>query len=203
MLPHHLAYVIYTSGSTGRPKGVMVEHAQVVRLFETTQAWFGFNAADVWSLFHSIGFDFSVWELWGALLHGGRLVIVPLTVARSPGEFYQLLCAEGLLEEEPRRGMYVVSLTPDDIREIYDLRSAIEGRAAQLLAASHRDADLREMRKRLEQLDAAGNVVGRTTTWVLGNLPPGDRAYFRTPVPQAASASTGSTTPRASASSSW
>ena len=94
--PHHLAYVIYTSGSTGRPKGVMVEHAQVVRLFDTTAGWFGFGAEDVWSLFHSIGFDFSVWELWGALLYGGRLVIVPALIARSPVEFYRLLCAEGV-----------------------------------------------------------------------------------------------------------
>ncbi|WP_026740638.1 condensation domain-containing protein, partial [Lonsdalea quercina] len=71
--PHQLAYVIYTSGSTGQPKGVMVEHAQVMRLFASTRRWFDFGADDVWSLFHSLSFDFSVWELWGALLHGGRL----------------------------------------------------------------------------------------------------------------------------------
>ncbi|WP_143281847.1 non-ribosomal peptide synthetase, partial [Burkholderia pseudomallei] len=93
---HHLAYVIYTSGSTGRPKGVMVEHAQVVRLFGATQAWFGFDERDVWTLFHSHGFDFSVWELWGALLHGGRLVIVPTEVTRTPSAFFALLCAEGV-----------------------------------------------------------------------------------------------------------
>ncbi|ARK57693.1 non-ribosomal peptide synthetase [Burkholderia pseudomallei] len=93
---HHLAYVIYTSGSTGRPKGVMVEHAQVVRLFGATQAWFGFDERDVWTLFHSYGFDFSVWELWGALLHGGRLVIVPTEVTRTPSAFFALLCAEGV-----------------------------------------------------------------------------------------------------------
>ncbi|CAJ7691905.1 non-ribosomal peptide synthase [Burkholderia pseudomallei] len=93
---HHLAYVIYTSGSTGRPKGVMVEHAQVVRLFGATQAWFGFDERDVWTLFHSYGFDFSVWEMWGALLHGGRLVIVPTEVTRTPSAFFALLCAEGV-----------------------------------------------------------------------------------------------------------
>lgn len=90
--PHHLAYVIYTSGSTGRPKGVLVEHRNVTRLFAATSRQFKFNESDVWTLFHSYAFDFSVWELWGALLHGGRLVIVPHLVARSPQEFYRLMC---------------------------------------------------------------------------------------------------------------
>jgi len=75
--PDDLAYVIYTSGSTGRPKGVPVTHRNVARLFRTTEAQYGFDAADVWTLFHSYAFDFSVWEIWGALLYGGRLVIVP------------------------------------------------------------------------------------------------------------------------------
>jgi amino acid adenylation domain-containing protein len=92
--PTHLAYVIYTSGSTGKPKGVMVEHANVTRLFTATAAWFRFGRDDVWTLFHSFAFDFSVWEMWGALLHGGRLIVVPQSTARSPGEFYQLLCRE-------------------------------------------------------------------------------------------------------------
>ena len=94
--PRHPAYVIYTSGSTGRPKGVMVEHAQVLRLFAATREEFGFTRQDVWTLFHSVAFDFSVWELWGALLYGGRLVIVPLSTARSPREFYELLCEQGV-----------------------------------------------------------------------------------------------------------
>ncbi|QXI25592.1 non-ribosomal peptide synthetase [Pseudomonas vanderleydeniana] len=93
---HHLAYVIYTSGSTGTPKGVMIEHAQVARLFSSTAAQFGFNADDVWTLFHSFAFDFSVWEIWGALLHGGRLVIVPTLTSRTPADFYQLLCEQGV-----------------------------------------------------------------------------------------------------------
>nr|WP_246763569.1 non-ribosomal peptide synthetase [Rhizobium sp. 007] len=90
--PRHLAYVIYTSGSTGTPKGVMVEHAQIVRLFEATRSWYDFNERDVWCLFHSFSFDFSVWELWGALHCGGRLVLVPRHIARSAPDFYTLVC---------------------------------------------------------------------------------------------------------------
>jgi arthrofactin-type cyclic lipopeptide synthetase C len=90
--PEHLAYVIYTSGSTGRPKGVMVEHANLIRLLSATREWFEFDHTDVWTLFHSLAFDFSVWEIWGALAHGGRLVIVSHLTSRSPEEFYRLLC---------------------------------------------------------------------------------------------------------------
>jgi len=90
----HAAYVIYTSGSTGKPKGVVIPHRNVVRLFSSTEPWFGFGEADVWTLFHSYAFDFSVWELWGALLHGGRLVVVPHEVSRSPAEFLRLLVRE-------------------------------------------------------------------------------------------------------------
>ncbi|MCD7441170.1 amino acid adenylation domain-containing protein [Streptomyces lincolnensis] len=89
-----LAYVIYTSGSTGRPKGVAVPHRNVIRLFASTRHWFDFGPDDVWTLFHSYAFDFSVWELWGALLHGGTLVIVPFAVSREPEEFLRLLARE-------------------------------------------------------------------------------------------------------------
>ncbi|MGV9251183.1 non-ribosomal peptide synthase/polyketide synthase [Streptomyces sp. NPDC003697] len=93
-LPESPAYAIYTSGSTGRPKGVVVPHANVVRLFTRTRPWFGFDEHDVWTLFHSYAFDFSVWELWGPLLHGGRLVVVPDDTARSPEDFLRLLADE-------------------------------------------------------------------------------------------------------------
>ncbi|OKH99775.1 hypothetical protein A6A06_22110 [Streptomyces sp. CB02923] len=92
--PDSLAYVIYTSGSTGRPKGVMVTHHNVLRLFQQTDHWFGFGPDDVWTLFHSYAFDFSVWEIWGPLLHGGRLVVVPFDTSRSPAEFLRLLVRE-------------------------------------------------------------------------------------------------------------
>jgi amino acid adenylation domain-containing protein len=89
--PESLAYCIYTSGSTGRPKGVMVCHRTVVHLFHALQPEIGFDAGDVWTVVHSYAFDFSVWEIWGALLHGGRLVVVPLWVTRTPSAFYDLL----------------------------------------------------------------------------------------------------------------
>jgi amino acid adenylation domain-containing protein len=104
-----LAYVIFTSGSTGRPKGVAVTHANVVRLFTATRSWVGPSAADVWTLFHSHAFDFSVWEIWGALLFGGRLVIVPLPARRSP----EVLLA--LLRE---RKVTVLSQTPSAFRQL-------------------------------------------------------------------------------------
>jgi amino acid adenylation domain-containing protein len=94
--PANLAYVIYTSGSTGRPKGVAVTHAGVLRLFDATGDGLGFGAGDVWTLFHSFAFDFSVWEMWGALLHGGRLVVVPRDVSRDPAAFRALLAREGV-----------------------------------------------------------------------------------------------------------
>ncbi|WP_243762466.1 non-ribosomal peptide synthetase [Streptomyces sp. Tu 3180] len=93
-LPESPAYAIYTSGSTGRPKGVVIPHANVVRLFTRTSHWFRFGADDVWTMFHSYAFDFSVWELWGPLLHGGRLVVVPDETARSPEDFLRLLADE-------------------------------------------------------------------------------------------------------------
>ncbi|MFH8370329.1 amino acid adenylation domain-containing protein [Streptomyces sp. NPDC018031] len=94
LLPDHPAYVIHTSGSTGTPKGVVVPHRNVLRLFDATADRFRFGPADVWTMFHSHAFDFSVWEIWGPLLHGGRLVVVPRSVSRSPEEFLDLLVRE-------------------------------------------------------------------------------------------------------------
>ncbi|XRQ13791.1 amino acid adenylation domain-containing protein [Actinomadura welshii] len=92
--PENPAYVIYTSGSTGRPKGVVVPHQNVVRLLRSTEQWFDFGPDDVWTLFHSYAFDFTVWELWGSLLYGGRLVVVPYMTSRSPQDFLKLLADE-------------------------------------------------------------------------------------------------------------
>ena len=115
---HHLAYVIYTSGSTGQPKGVMIEHRNVTRLFAATEKWFGFDARDVWTLFHSFAFDFSVWELWGALLYGGRLVMVPQLTTRSPHEFYRLLCVEGVT---------VLNQTPSAFAQLIEMQARATG----------------------------------------------------------------------------
>ncbi|MEH2295890.1 amino acid adenylation domain-containing protein [Nostoc sp.] len=90
----NLAYMIYTSGSTGKPKGVLITHHNVVRLFKSTEDWYQFNQTDVWTLFHSFAFDFSVWELWGGLLYGGCVVVVSYEVSRDSQAFYNLLVAE-------------------------------------------------------------------------------------------------------------
>ena len=99
----NLAYVIYTSGSTGRPKGTEVVHRNVIRLLQGTGCWFHFNKSDTWTFFHSLAFDFSVWEIWGALLHGGRLVIVSFEASRTPAIFRELLkvCRVTVLNQTP------------------------------------------------------------------------------------------------------
>ncbi len=101
--PDSLAYIIYTSGSTGRPKGVAVTQRNLSRLFDSTRECFDFSADDAWILFHSISFDFSVWEIWGALTHGGKLTILDQESARDPHR---------VLGHIRRHGISVLNSTP-------------------------------------------------------------------------------------------
>ena len=106
--PDHGCYVIFTSGSTGRPKGTTVTHRNVVRLVRGVDERLPFGADDVWSVFHSFAFDFSVWEMWGALTTGGRLVVVPHAVSRDADAFHQLVRDEGIT---------ILSQTPSAFRQ--------------------------------------------------------------------------------------
>ncbi|NOQ26330.1 MAG: amino acid adenylation domain-containing protein, partial [Bacteroidales bacterium] len=92
--PSDLCYIIYTSGTTGMPKGVMIEHRNAVRLFFNEKFQFDFSEKDVWTMFHSHCFDFSVWEMYGALLYGGKLIVIPKIVARDVVQYYKLLNEE-------------------------------------------------------------------------------------------------------------
>ena len=92
--PDDIAYLIYTSGTTGVPKGVAIPHRNVVRLLDALDAGLQLSPGQAWTQCHSLAFDFSVWEIFGALLHGGRLVVVPESVVRSPEDFHALLVSE-------------------------------------------------------------------------------------------------------------
>ena len=113
---NNLAYIIYTSGSTGQPKGVLVNHSNVVRLLLATKSCYHFNQQDVWTLFHSIAFDFSVWEFWGALLYGGQLVVVPYWLSRSPEDFYKLLSQQQVT---------VLNQTPSAFRQLIQAEESL------------------------------------------------------------------------------
>jgi amino acid adenylation domain-containing protein len=160
----NLAYVIYTSGSTGKPKGSLITHDNVTRLFAATQSYFNFDSTDVWTLFHSYAFDFSVWELWGALLYGGKVVIIPEEVRRSPAAFYELLAEQKVtvLNQTPSafRRLSEVDEDPELAREL-SLRLVIFGGEA---------LDVRSLRRWFEDHGDARpemvNMYGITETTV-------------------------------------
>ncbi|UYP18025.1 amino acid adenylation domain-containing protein [Rhodococcus sp. Z13] len=123
------AYVVYTSGSTGTPKGVAVSHRNVTSLFVRTLPLFEFGGTDVWTLFHSCAFDFAVWEMWGALVHGARLVVVDHPTSRDPEKFRALVAAEGVT---------VLNLTPSAFYQFVEAdRTASEGAGESTLALRH------------------------------------------------------------------
>ena len=127
--PHNPAYVIYTSGSTGKPKGCVVTHANVIRLFKSTEGWFKFNCNDVWTFFHSYAFDFSVWELWGALLHGGKVVVVPDWTRKSPQEFLRLIESEQVtvLNQTPSAFKQLIQADAEQGEKLSSVRYTIFG----------------------------------------------------------------------------
>ena len=106
----------------------MVEHANVARLFTATDAWFQFDSKDVWTFFHSYAFDFSVWEIWGALLYGGRLIVVPKDTARSPEDLYEVLCRENVsvLNQTPSAFRQLIAAQAKS-NEVHQMRYVIFG----------------------------------------------------------------------------
>ncbi|MCP5104664.1 MAG: amino acid adenylation domain-containing protein, partial [bacterium] len=114
---HDPAYVLYTSGSTGRSKGVIVEHRNLLALFQTGARMFDFDARDVWTMFHSPCFDFSVWEMYGALLFGGKLIVIPAETARDTGAY---------LEVVKREAVTVLNQTPPAFYNLMAVESQAE-----------------------------------------------------------------------------
>ncbi|WP_252088666.1 non-ribosomal peptide synthetase [Pseudomonas sp. MWU13-3659] len=134
--PQQLAYVIHTSGSTGTPKGALLSHHNVMRLFDSSRTLFDFDEHDTWCLFHSYAFDFSVWEIWGALLHGARLVIVPQATSRDPEALRALIVNQGVSVLNQTPGAFV-RLVAEDLRHAapMPLRQVIFGGEALQVAA--------------------------------------------------------------------
>jgi amino acid adenylation domain-containing protein len=126
--PDNVAYIIYTSGSTGNPKGVMVTHSNVVRLFKNDSPLFDFNENDVWTMFHSFCFDFSVWEMYGALFFGGKVVIVPKSVTKDSTLFSELLEKEKvtILNQIPS-SFYVLQESLSENKKDLNVRYVIFG----------------------------------------------------------------------------
>ena len=157
----NVAYMIYTSGSTGRPKGVMVTHANVLRLLDATDRWYGFGSDDVWTMFHSYAFDVSVWELWGALLFGGRLVVVPYWVSRTPEAYYELLQSEQVT---------VLNQTPSAFRQVQPLLEQGSAGQIRLVIFAGEALELNSLKSWYERFGDDGpqlvNMYGITETTV-------------------------------------
>ncbi|MEU8542160.1 amino acid adenylation domain-containing protein [Streptomyces sp. NPDC048717] len=163
--PDATIYVIYTSGSTGRPKGVVLEHGNVLRLLTTAHEHYDFTADDVWTMFHSYAFDVSVFEMWGALLHGGRLVVVGQDVTRSPSDFLDLLVTERVT---------VLSQTPTAFRSLIAAAGSGDPRIGELslraVVFAGEKLEVPELRPWLDRVGPEGpalvNMYGITETTV-------------------------------------
>ena len=156
--PENLAYVIYTSGSTGRPKGVTVTHKTVTHLFAATREQLGFREGDVWTTVHSSAFDFSVWEIWGSLLQGGRLVIVPLELTRSPAALSELLSREHVT---------ILNQTPSALHQLLDHKPDIRDLSLRMIICGG-DALDRELAETVSEIGVpVWNFYGPTesTVW--------------------------------------
>ncbi|MGH4025987.1 MAG: amino acid adenylation domain-containing protein, partial [Pseudonocardiaceae bacterium] len=125
--PGQPAYVIYTSGSTGRPKGVEVSHASVTDLVAAAAAKFDFGADDVWTLFHSVAFDVSVFEMWGAFSHAARLVVVDHATTRAPDQLWALVAGErvSVLSQTPSAFYQLTEAEPDGSGHADSLRYVV------------------------------------------------------------------------------
>ncbi|MFD8114168.1 amino acid adenylation domain-containing protein [Streptomyces microflavus] len=161
--PQDPAYVIYTSGSTGRPKGVVVPHAAVATLLANTRPDMGFGPDDVWVQFHSFSFDFAVWELWGALAHGGELLVPEYGLTRSPVDFHRLV---------QERGVSVLNQTPSAFYQFIeaDLRADRPATALRRIIFGGEALDLGRLRGWVERHGTGApelvNMYGITETTV-------------------------------------
>ena len=165
-VPAGTAYVIFTSGTTGAPKGVVIGNEHVLALLDACREVYDFSPADAWSWFHSHSFDFSVWELWGALLSGGRAVVVPAATAADPGRLADLLAAERVtvLNQVPSAFVHLAAALeerPYSLHSLPALRYVIFGGEPVRLSA---------VRRWIEQERAPGarvvNMYGLTETTV-------------------------------------
>ncbi|MEV6138340.1 amino acid adenylation domain-containing protein [Nocardia sp. NPDC051990] len=172
--PDNIAYVLYTSGSTGWPKGVCVTHRNVVAMLAATRALVDVDHNDVWTMFHSHAFDFSVWEMWGALATGGTLVIVDPGLTRSPLEFGELLAREGIT---------VLSQTPSAFYPLLDHDGSAVGPALRHVVFGGEALDLRRLRAWYDARPASGtrisNLYGITEATVHATHLAVDREHAR------------------------